>query len=63
MLLEIILIVISISLFLFASFFNFFALKARNENLDIEIKNARNHLKQKGLSDTDVCEIMEEINS
>ena len=46
MLLEIILIAISISLFLFASFLNFFALKARNENLDIEIENARNHLKE-----------------
>ena len=39
MLSEIILPIISISLFLFSSFFNFFALKSRNENLDIEIEN------------------------
>ena len=63
MLLEIILIAISISLFLFASFLNFFASKARNENLDIEIENARNHLKEKGYSDEDVCEVMKEIKN
>ena len=33
--------------FLFVSFFNFFALKARNENLDLEIENAINHLKKR----------------
>ena len=63
MLLEIILIAISISLFLFASFLNFFASKARNENLDIEIENARNHLKEKGYSDEDVCEVMKEVKN
>lgn len=61
MLLEIILIAISISLFLFASFLNFFVSKARN--LDIEIKNARNHLKEKGYSDEDVYEVMKEIKN
>lgn len=63
MLLEIILIAISILLFLFASFLNFFALKARNENLDIEIENARNHLKEKGYSNEECLEVMKEIKN
>ena len=63
MLSEFILPIISISLFLFASFFQFFALKARNENLDIEIENIKKHLKKKGYSDKDVNEVMEEIKN
>jgi len=63
MLSEIILPTISISLFLFASFFQFFALKARNENLDIEIENIKKHLKEKGYSNEEVNEVMEEIKN
>lgn len=63
MLSEFILPIISIFLFLFASFFQFFALKARNENLDIEIENIKKHLKEKGYSDKDVNEVMEETKN
>lgn len=63
MLSEFILPIISILLFLFASFFQFFALKARNENLDIEIENIKKHLKEKGYSDKDVNEVMEETKN
>lgn len=63
MLSEIILPIISILLFLFASFFNFFILKSRNENLDIEIENIKNHLKEKGYSDKDVYEVVKEIKN
>lgn len=63
MLSEFILPIISILLFLFASFFHFFALKARNENLDIEIENMKKHLKEKGYSDKDVNEVMEETKN
>ena len=63
MLLEIILIAISISLFLFASFLNFFVSKARNENLDIEIENIEKHLKEKVYSNEDIYEVIKEIKN
>lgn len=38
--------------------------EAREQNLEISRKKRiKKHLKEKGLSDADVCEIMEEINS
>ena len=38
--------------------------EAREQNLEISRKrHIKKHLKAKGLSDADVCEIMEEINS
>lgn len=61
---EIAVYVIGALIFITFETFMYLYSEAREQNLEISReKRIKKHLKEKGLSDADVCEIMEEINS
>ena len=61
---EITVYVIGALIFIIFETFMYLFSEAREQNLEISRKKRiKKHLKEKGLSDADVCEILEEINS
>lgn len=61
---EIAIYIIGALIFITFETFMYLYSEAREQNLEISReKRIKKHLKEKGLSDVDICEILEEINS